>query len=126
MRPVVDPRLSASLGNFYPSKCTVQLLNETDTPGGPVPGAPTNIIGMINLQCRLGPLILIRPTDTEDRTGRNTTEIKTRQLKINGYFPQIDAATMQIVVDNETFSILGNEEDGNQLSTRLRLEVIRP
>jgi len=33
---------------------------------------------------------------------------------------------MLVIVDGTIFNILGNEEDGNRYSTRLRLEVIEP
>ncbi len=113
-RAIIDPRLHAALEDFVPARCTAQYLNETETPGGVVPGVPSDVPGIINIQCRIGPLILIRPTDSEDRTGRITTEIKTRQLKMNGFFPQIDAATMRMKVNGQVYR------------TRLRLEVIRP
>ena len=128
MRSILDPRLGASLTDFFPSKCTVQNRNrtqESDT-GQWVDGTPSDIPGLEDLSCRIGPLILIRPTDNEERIGKVTRVIKTRQLKIKGYFPQIDPTSMLVIVDGTIFNILGNEEDGNQFSTRLRLEVIEP
>lgn len=123
---IIDPRLSADLENYFPAKCTAQFRNDTIGPGGEVPGVPTDVPGIINIPCRIGPMILIRPTDTEQRIGRATTEVKSRQLKMNGYFPQIDASTMQMKVNGVVYRILGNEEDGDRFSTRIRLEIIRP
>lgn len=128
MRSFLDPRLKANLQDFYPSVCTILTKDRTqnESSGQWQDGTLAPVAGLSNLSCRIGPLILIRPTDTEERTSKDTAVLKTRQLKINGYFPQIDVTTMCVRVDGITYSILGEEEDGSQLTTRLRLQIIEP
>src|SRR5438105_4097479 len=127
MRQLLDPRLGATVSDGFPSRCTIQSIPKTAAASGqPVLGVPVDVDGMTKISCRIGPLILIRPTDNENRTNRIQESYLARQLKLDGYFPAILVRDMQAVVDGITYPIRGVEHDGNQFSTRLRLEVIKP
>jgi len=101
-----------------------------DAANQPIPGNPTLLVG--NVECRIGPLILIRPTDAEVRDQKITENYAHREVKINKYLPQILPSLTEIEVWTpphqviERWHIVGVEEDGNKFSTRVRVEVIKP
>ena len=128
MRPIINTgRLQTSMGDFYPSRCTIATqLYTTNAANQLVPSGEAPIGGLVNISCRLGPLIRERPTDLE-RRGSDVSSLKTsRQCKLNGYFPQIVANTMVAQVDDISYSIVGVEHDGSRFTTRLRLEIVTP
>lgn len=130
MRAIIDPRLRASLDNFYESRCTIQLAQYVQTAANQKvldPAQPwVNVVGMVNLLCRLSPLIEIRPTDNEQRSADMLSKTRARQCKLQDYFPAIQVRDMRAVVDGEAYSIVGVEHDGSKFTTRLRLEILLP
>lgn len=124
MRRLVDPRMHADIEDMVPSRCTVYAVTITTSPAGQkVESLGSAVAGLSNVSCRISPIILIRPTDDEETTASNTQEIVGRQLKFNGYYPQI-TVRMRAVVDGRQYRIRGVEADGNLFSTRLKLEVL--
>jgi hypothetical protein len=103
---------------------------EYDAANQPIPGIPKLLVE--NVECRIGPLILIRPTDAEVRDQKITENYAHREVKINKYIPEILPSVTEITVwtppnqRTETWHIVGVEEDGNKFSTRVRVEVIKP
>lgn len=127
MRPLLDPRLASSLDNFNPARCTIQSVNITSSVAGQkTEGTPTDVLGRVGLSCRIGPMVLIRPTDNENRTNRIQSAYQGRHLKFNGYYPDITVRAHQAVVDGIVYKIRGVEHDGAPFSTRLRLEILNP
>lgn len=127
-RPLIDQRLKNALPNHWPSRCSIQSVNFTSsTSGQEIPGAGTDIEGLTDLECRMGPVSLGTPLDDEMRT-QEITEGRTRRiLWINGYYvPQIESSTMQAVVDGVIFNIIAVESDSQKCYTRLRLEDMQP
>lgn len=125
--PLFHPLLHTALPTHWPSICTVQLVTYTITASRQqIPVGGSNIAGMVNVQCRLGPIIFDRPTDNEIRTAAVTEQYVRRQLKLNGYFPQIVPRLHRVIVDGVVYPIRGVEEDSEHFSTRLTLEVVRP
>lgn len=125
--PLVHPAFKFSLPNHWPSRCTVQLVTYTVSAARQqLPSTPTNVSGLVNLRCRLGPIILDRPTDNEIRGGSVTEQYIRRQLKLDGYYPQIIPRVHVVVVEGDTYLVRGNESDSERFSTRLTLEVIHP
>lgn len=126
MRSLVNPKLRAKLPEHWLSSCTIQSVTVTLSESGQkVPYAASNVAGLVNIQCRMAPIIDARPTDEEIRTTGLRLEHSKRILKLNGYFPQIVNRAMQAVVDGVTFEIRGVEADSQSFSTRLRLESIK-
>jgi hypothetical protein len=127
VRDLIDPRLRTAIPEMWPSFCTIMSnIVVLDPANQPIPGVPTVVPGMKNIECRVSPLFLIRPDDKEIRGDAETTTILQREIKLNGYYPFIQPHTMQAVVGNESYHIVGVESDGNNFSTRMRVEIIRP
>lgn len=127
MRSLLDPRLRTAIPEHWPSLCTIQTITYTANAANQLmPTGVTNVSGMVNLQCRLGPIILSRPTDDEIRDTKVQEKYSRRNLKINAYLPQIQVRAMQAVVDGIVYPIRGVEGDSQQFSTRLRLEIVKP
>lgn len=127
MRPLLDNRLKAQIQDHFPSRCTIVAQQYTVTAANQkIPSGEAPVEGLSNIYCRLGPLIEIRPTDSEIRRSDMSTLRTARQCKLLGHFPEILATVHKAVVDGVSFPIVGVEADGNQLSTRLRLEVVIP
>src|SRR5262245_21117877 len=84
--------------SMYPSLCTIYDKNDsTEDSGSEVPGVPTPAVGMVDIPCRVAPIILIRPTDVEERRDSITREYENRTINLFGYFPQIDKANQHAV-----------------------------
>jgi hypothetical protein len=127
MRSILDPRLMGALVNVWPSRCTIQEIATSDSDSGqPVPTGASDVSGHINLPCRLGPLVEIRPTDNASLSYGASGRFTRRQLKLAGYFPSINPDTMQAVVDGVTYPIRGIESDSQNFSTRLLLDLVTP
>ena len=127
MRRLIDPRLRSSISDAHaPSRCTVQTITYTNSASNqPIPTGAVDLAGVVNVECSLGALIRLRPTDTQVRTG-GVEDVRTlRQCRLNGYFPVV-VPGMQAVVDSVIYPIIGVDCDSLRFSTRLRLEIIEP
>ena len=129
MRTLIDPRLRASLQDDFPSRCTIQNVVHVVSMANqevPDPASATDVAGLVNIQCRIAPLIEQRPTDNENLPSDIQELYVQRQCKLNGYFPSITPRSMQAIVDGVAYIIRGVEHDGARFSTRLRLEISTP
>lgn len=131
VRRLIDPRLRNAIQEHWPSRCTIyQIAITLDAANQPIPTTPTLVLRPV--ECRIGPLILIRPSDAEIRDQKVTEVYAHREIKLNGYYPQITPHYMNASVTTapsttpEVWHIVGVEEDGNKFSTRIRVEVIKP
>ena len=127
-RTILDPRLMSTLrDSSFPSRATFRTVTfTTNAANQPVPNGGTPIPAMTGIPCRIGPLIELRPSDTEVRTAQIQEKQEHRQLKLSGYFPQIQTRVMDAVVDGVPYRIVGNEADSQLFCSRLRLEAITP
>lgn len=127
MSRVIDPRLRGAIPEHWESLCTIQdAVSVENAVHEFIPtGAYTDVQGMVNIPCRIGPLITVRPTSAEVPQDTVTGQVVRRQLKLNGYFPGI-TVLQQAVVDGVAYPINGVESDGSKFSTRLYLEVVEP
>jgi len=124
---LLDPRLRTTIDGAFTSRCTIATPGFTTTVAKQkIPGTPVPVSGLSSIACRIGPLIELRPTDTERRGAEVVKLVQVRQCKLNGYFPTIIANQHLAQVDGTDFPIIGVEHDGNRFSTRLRLQVITP
>lgn len=127
MRQLVDSRLRNGIPDHWPSRCTIQTLIYTeDAANQPVLSGVKNVAGLVNIECRLGPMQEGTPSDDEVRTEPISSVVSKRQLKLNGYYTQIVPKSMQVVVDGVVYPIRGVESDSQHFSTRLRLEIVEP
>lgn len=128
MRPLIDPRMRQALPDHWPSLCTIQEIKLIEKDSGQlVPdGALSDVPRLTNIQCQLGPLVDYTPTDDERRGVNITGGIQRRNLKLNGYFPEIKASSMWAKVDGVTYAIVGVDSDSTKFSSRLRLEIVEP
>jgi Glu-tRNA(Gln) amidotransferase subunit E-like FAD-binding protein len=127
MRSLIHPYLRHAIPQMWPSRCTIQLVTSVaDVSGQIMQTGASNVRGMVNIPCRLGPIIEIRPSDNEVRTQDVQESYVRRQLKLNAYLPQIRERVHQAVVDGEVYPIMGVESDSEKFSTRLKVERVSP
>ncbi len=127
MRQLIDPRLRSAIPDHWPDKCTiVQVLYRTTESNQQIPRGFVPVAGMVDIPCRIGPIIEVRPSDDEIRVTNVIEQYRRRQLKLNKYLPQIVPREMQALVDGVYYPIRGLEHDGSKFTTRLKLEVITP
>lgn len=77
-----------------------------------------------SIPCRLGPLVLIRPMQSESREEGAIADYTGRHLKLSGYYPSIEIRTMVVLIDGVTYQIRGIEHDSQNFSTRLHIENV--
>ncbi len=127
MPRLLHPRLQASLREHFTSRCTIASKVYTVSESRQrVRTGNAPIAGMVDIPSSQAALILIRPTDKEDRTQKILSTDTQRQVKLLGFYPQIVAEQMEAIVDGVTFQIVGVEADSLSFSTRLKLEIIKP
>lgn len=125
--PLVDNRLRKRIMQHWPSRCNIQSVNYTVTASNQqVPNGYTDIVGLYDIPCRLGPFIDTRLTDNERRTDNVISHVLSRRCKLGGYYPDIDTRRMVASVDGNVYQIRGIEHDSERAHTSLRLEVITP
>lgn len=127
MRALLDPRLRGSIPDHWPSVCTILAVTyTTNDDNQTIPSGVVAVEGLVDIPCRIGPIIKERPTDDEIRTQDIYSDFTRRYLKLNKYCPEIMERIQQAVVDDVTYEIRGVEHDSERFSTRLRLEIIEP
>lgn len=125
--PMLSYAFRSALRVHYPSRCTIQLMSQSDSPSGQlVTGSGIDVSGHIRIPCALGAWAKDTPTDNERREARVTEEFSRRICKLSGYYPAIVPQQMRAIVDGETYAIRGIEPDSQHISTRLYLEIVRP
>lgn len=80
--------------------------------------------GMADIPCRIAPVSATNITDKEVRTESVQALYSLRELKLNGYYPLIQARVMLAHVDGVRYQIRGVEHDSEHFSTRLLVETI--
>lgn len=116
--------------SFYPSLATLRPMTEmTDTTGQLLRTfADSEDEAYIDMNCRLSPLILIRPQQQEyDRPGVQQLDAKF-QVNLNVYIdlPTETLDLWQIKVDDKIYQIRSTEFDGNRLTTRFMVSDAIP
>lgn len=81
----------------------------------------TDITGLTDIPCRIGPLVIDRPSAEISRL--ETTEVRYKDLHmlLRGYFPAVNK-TMYVVIDSTyRYRVDNVQHDGNHITTRLRI-----
>lgn len=130
-RSLLDPRLTSQIQEEWSSRCTIQSVvspaSSTQLSGQRFPALSyANVLGMVNIPCRIAPDQRISPTDTEKRTMETIEGVLKRTVKLNGYYPTIKARANRAVVDGTAYLIRGVEHDSERYSTRLQVEIVTP
>jgi hypothetical protein len=118
---IVDGLPAASttrLGSVYTKGTTTLPSGQRDPNATPVLLASHG-----DLECRVGPMIDIRPTDKIERREKVERSRIERHVMMRGYYPLI-LVDMLFVVDSITYRIVGVNHDSNHILTRLHVELI--
>lgn len=123
-KPLIDPRMLSHIQTHWPSRCTIQAITYGVSQSNQrIPTGSTNIL--VDVPCSMAPLNEANPTDDEKRSPTIQGSFDKRVVKLSGYFPQIVERHIAIV-DGVTWQIRGVEHDSQHVSTRLKVEIIRP
>jgi hypothetical protein len=125
MRPLIDSRLRSAIPAHWPARCTIREKVYTFSESNQKVQTGTKDV-IVNVECRLAPLIQERATNDENRTNMVRQITHRGNLKLNGFFPEIIPSEMEAVVDGTVWEIRGVENDGSNFSTRLRVEILKP
>lgn len=125
--PLIDNYLRKRIMQHWPSRCNIKSVNYTRTASNQqIVSGYTDVVGLYDIPCRVGPFIDTRLTDNERRTDSVTSHILSRRCKLGGYYPTIDTRRMVALIDNTTYQIRGVEHDSEHTHTSLRLEILTP
>lgn len=122
-RPMVDPRMLGQLGEFFPSRCTIQRDTGTgrSATGDPQPDWQ-DLDGHANIPCSKAPVAGQR--QREVRRGDQTVLLSTARVALQGYFPQI-TEHHRAVVDGQALNIILALADSRSALTYLDVELVR-
>lgn len=119
---IIHPSMLSKLPNFYPSLCTIQNHTSTQDDYGQPADTFADLADHVNLSCRIAPEPNSRSGE-RDAANRTTSE-HTHIVDLRGYYPNI-SEVHQAIVDGATYDIEAVEHDGNKVTTRMKVQVIR-
>lgn len=123
-RALVHPQLLINLPLFYPSKATIQQAVASGNSFGDQTLTWTDVPNLSEIECRIAPLTIQTPTFTnEARLEMLTYLTTTHHIAMRGYFPQIQES-MRALIDDDAWDIKGVEHDGQNVTTRLRVNQV--
>jgi head-tail adaptor len=115
---IVSGRMLGMLGKFYASACTIQVSSATQDAAGQPVLTWSDLADHEDLACRLAPA-MAEERKRDDLVLARTTHT----IALAGYYTTITPA-MRAIVGTSTYDILGVEQDGNGITTRLRVEIV--
>lgn len=116
---IIHPGMLAALPNHYPATCTIQGATTTQSGTGALAQAWANVLGLVALPCRLAPA-----QSAEVRQATGTFAEYTHTIALAGHYSAI-VETQRAVVAGTSYDITGVEHDGNGMSTRLLVRLVR-
>ena len=112
-RAIFDPRMMTTLGDYFPSLCTIQEdLGVEDDYGQVVPDWQP-VAGHSDIPCAHGP-----NKGREVKQSDQTYVVSNYTLSLRGYYPTI-TEKMRAVVDSVVFDILLVQCDSHGVTTRI-------
>lgn len=117
-RALIDSRLFGVLADFYPSTVTIQEATEGQGSYGEETLSWADKTGHVDLSCRLAP-----SGGREVKKADQTYVVATHVIAIAGSYPTI-AEKDRAVIEGQNYDILLVENDGQERSTRLMVEVV--
>ena len=120
MTGMMHPRLLSTLGDLYPSLCTVQLNTPVQDDYGQPFEAWAALAGHVELPCAIRPAPI---GGGEIRRSDQTIVIKPYHVALAGYYPTI-TEDMRLVSEGKTYDIIRVDHDQMKQTTRLTAEVI--
>ena len=112
---------------LFTSLCTLQQPDGTYVGSGQPSGTYSNVLGLVNLACMNAPLSSERITATEVRELEEIMSQSMRHVLLDGYFPQIEGGQTngwRVIVDGDTFDLMGVESDSQRTMTRLHIRRV--
>jgi len=112
-RSIIDPRFMDTMGDYFPSLCTIQ----EDTGGEDANGAHVeawgDFAGHVDIPCAHGP-----SKGNEIKLPDQTYVISNYTLALQGRYPTI-TEKMRAVVDSVVYEILLAQSDSHSTKTRI-------
>ena len=112
-RRIVDPRFAATMGDYYPSLCTIQEDVGVQDANGAVVSNWQNLSGHVDVPCALGP-----SKGDEIKQQDETYAVSNFTLSLRGWYPLADE-TMRAVVDGVVYDIALAQSSSHDVMTRL-------
>ena len=115
-RAIFDPRMMATLGDYFPSLCTIQEDVGVEDDYGQVVPDWQPVAGHSDIPCSLG--VNRVGGGTEVKQSDQTYVVSNYTLSLRGYYPTI-TEKMRAVVDSVVFDILLVQCDSHGVTTRI-------
>ena len=112
-------RFLAELHDAFPSLCTIQTGAITYSNEGDIVQAWANVVGLIDIACRVSPASAGRETHATDMTYSTTTHIITLAGRYDTILPH-----QRAVVDGTAYDIEAATGDGSGVMTRLATRIV--
>ena len=118
VRELTHSKLLESLADFFPSLCTIEANDPTQSDSGaPVEGTAVEVYTDI-------PCSIASQSAREPRTRTMTYEKNQFWIVLRGYYPLVKTE-MKAVVELVFYNILGVEFDSHKVTTRLTVELVQ-
>lgn len=123
-RALTHPLMLGRIPHFYPSKATIQQATASGNSFGDQTLTWATVANLQDLECRVSPLTVNTPTFTNEASLETMTYLTTtHHIAMRGYYPEI-RETMRALVDEDAWDIQGVEHDGQNVTTRLRVNRV--
>lgn len=119
VRPLTHPDLLTNLVDFFPSLCTIQLSVPTISTTGQRNPVWANYAGHVDIPCRVAPAGAGEP-----RRPDITYSVNTKTILLRGSYPTI-TEKMRAVVNSVNYNIFPIQQDGQGVTTRLTVELVK-
>lgn len=108
-----------------PTLCSIYIRGLAKLPSGQTDpnAAPVLLPNHELLDCRIGPMIKIRPTDKQEKRELVVRDRIERHVFLRGYYNLVTVG-MLCLVNGYFFTIVGVNHDSNRILTRLHLEIV--
>jgi head-tail adaptor len=121
---LIDPRmLTRLMPAYYADTVTIQQRTDTADSYGQMIPAWANVADLINLPCRIAPLVVSTPEYAERALQDKTIVTVTHHITIAGYYPAI-TVLMRAGDGGTNYDIVAVEYDSEHVTTRLRVKVV--
>lgn len=114
--PLIDPRLTTKLADFFPQSCTIKTSVVTQSTSGREILTPADFI--TDIPCRIAPT-----AGKEIKKPDGTYTIGSHVIVLDDYYSTI-TTKMTAVINSITYDILAVEFDAEEETTRLPVQVV--
>jgi len=117
-RAIFDPRMMATLSDYFPSLCTIQTNEGVEDDYGQIVDDWQDLANHVDIPCAHGP-----NKGVEVKQPDQTYVVSNYTLSLMGYYPTI-TEVMRAVVDGVAYEILLAQSSSHGVTTRILTRTV--